>query len=78
MEFDICVEHAGENKCFPATFIRLGYQYRIVVQINKVEIIFERDEELQWRARTETPTQISKDTQELVKLVAIELEKQLL
>jgi hypothetical protein len=76
-ELEICVEHKGEKKCFPAVFSKTGYSYRITVTINEIPVIFEPDEEREWRARIETVTPENKDFYDLIKLVAAELHEQL-
>lgn len=76
-ELDICVMYKGEQQCFPAVFNRLGYTYRFTVNIKDVAVIFEPDEERQWRARTESGQSLDKDVIALIPLVAEEIEKQL-
>jgi len=71
---DICVEHRGQTKCFPAVFNKTGYSYRITVTVNDIQVIFEPDEERQWRARLENNTP-PKDFHELIPLIADELKE---
>ena len=73
----ICVEHNGQTKCFPAVFSQYGYSYRITITILGMNVIFEPDEERQWRARIENNTPMNKDVQELLPLIAAELHKNL-
>ncbi|MEP7259422.1 MAG: hypothetical protein ABI687_13565 [Flavitalea sp.] len=49
-DFDITVTYKGKQQIFPATFSRLGYSYKIFVSVNNSEIIFEPDEERNFRA----------------------------
>ena len=74
---EICIEHRGQTKCFPAAFSQFGYSYRITVDVFNTPVIFEFDEERQWRARLENITSPNKELQELVPLIAAELEKNL-
>ena len=53
-DFELPVEHGGATHLLKATLRQMGYTYRIIIHLNEQEIIFERDEEQQWRARTET------------------------
>ena len=69
---EICIDHAGKTKCFHAVFSRYGYSYRIVVDIKNIQVIFEPDEERQWRARVETGMP-DKETYELIPLLAAKL-----
>jgi hypothetical protein len=74
---EICVEHRGQTKCFPAVFSKYGYSYRITITILDTNVIFEPDEERQWRARIENNTPMTRDLQELVPLIAAELDENL-
>ena len=74
---EICVDHRGQSKCFPVTFRKFGYSYRITVIINNTEVIFEPDEERKFRARIDDHAKVTKEHQELIPLIANELEKQL-
>lgn len=76
-ELEICVIYKGEQQCFPAVFNRLGYTYRFTVNIRDVSVIFEPDEERQWRARTESGQALDKDVIALIPLVAEEIAAQL-
>lgn len=71
---ELCVEHGGELKCFPAVFSQYGFSYRITIDIKGTVVIFEPDEEREWRARIEdgTPT---KEATELIPLVAEKLKE---
>ena len=75
--FEICVEHHGQTKCFSAVFSQFGYTYRITITILDNDVIFEPDEERQWRARIENITSMNKELQELVSLIVAELDENL-
>ena len=72
---DICVEHRGQTKCFPSIFTQTGFSYRMTVTVHDTEVIFEPDEERQWRARLENNTTMNKEVQELIPLIADELKE---
>lgn len=77
--FDIDVVHKGKEFHFHARFLKYGYSYRIVVEVNGHEVIFEPDEERNFRARMEPHSGESKPQidLELVKLIGEELEQNL-
>ena len=74
---EICVDHRGQSKCFPVTFKKFGYSYRITVIANDTEVIFEPDEERNLRARIEDHSKVTKELQELIPLIGAALEKAL-
>ncbi len=49
--FDIPVTHAGKEYSFPAVLHQYGYSFKIEVDVNGVSILFEPDEERNWRAQ---------------------------
>lgn len=71
---DICVEHRGQTECFPAIFTQTAFSYRMTVTVHDIQVIFEPDEERQWRARLENNLQMNKELQELIPLIADELK----
>jgi hypothetical protein len=71
---DICVEHRGQTKCFPAVFTQTGFSYRITVTVNGIQVIFEPDEEREWRARVENNAP-AKHLHELIPLIAEQLKE---
>lgn len=48
--FDLPVEYNGKKLIFRARLLRRGYSYKIHVQVDRQEIIFEPDEERNFRA----------------------------
>ena len=48
--FEITVFYKGENLCFNARFIRYGYTHRIIVSLSGRDVVFEPDEEKNYRA----------------------------
>jgi hypothetical protein len=48
--FEIPVSFKGEDLLFPALLLNYGYSYKIEVEVNGTPILFEPDEDRQWRA----------------------------
>ena len=48
--FEIIVPYKGENLCFNARFMRYGYTHRIIVSVYGRDVVFEPDEERNYRA----------------------------
>lgn len=49
-EFDLPVLFRGEEKSFRARLLLYGYSYKIQVMVDDQPILFEPDEERNWRA----------------------------
>lgn len=73
--FDICVQNAGTEECFPSVFSTYGYSYRITVKIDDVDVIFEPDEERNFRGRIESNDRPTNRVLALVPLLGAEIEK---
>lgn len=54
--FDLPVNYNGEEMMLPSKLIRFGYSYTIEVQVNGTTVSFEKDEEGNWRALTNSHT----------------------
>jgi hypothetical protein len=76
-DFDITIEHRGASRTFQGRLGTYGWTYRIVVDIEGNEIIFEPDEEKNLRAILEPQKNVDERLRELVTLVGNELEKEL-
>jgi hypothetical protein len=76
-EFDLQIDYQGRVRVFPCRFAQLGYTYRFIVLIDGREVIFEPDEERNFRARMESPIEHDSSLREQIALVAAELNKQL-
>jgi len=50
-EFLITVKQGKEEISFPARLLQFGYSYKIEVDVNGAQVIFEPDEERNWRAQ---------------------------
>lgn len=53
--FVLPVEYQGEARDFDCELRVMGYTYKIAVQVNNAEILFEPDEEGYFRATTQAP-----------------------
>ncbi len=75
-EFELEVYHNNTQFLFPAQLIQMGYSYKIAVEVDGVKVLFEPDEERQFRALVE-----EKDRQSihvsLLQAIAIALHKAL-
>jgi hypothetical protein len=49
-DFDITVTFGGREWHFPARLLNYGYSYKIEVDIEDDKVLFEPDEERNWRA----------------------------
>lgn len=49
-EFELPVEFGGKELSFPARLQQLGYTYRVTVTLEHGLLLFEPDEERNWRA----------------------------
>lgn len=76
--FDITVAFKGTEHQFPAELRPFGFSYRIWVKVGEAELLFEPDEERNFRAilHNEIPHHRQPDPA-LVAAIAAELESQL-
>jgi hypothetical protein len=51
--FNLPIEYNGREIILPGTLKRRGYSYKIHIEVNEQEIIFEPDEERNFRAISE-------------------------
>ncbi len=74
--FDLPVEYQGRETMYPARLVKRGYSYKIHVEADGQEVIFELDEERNFRAIFESadkkPIRL-----EIVKAIGEALEKHL-
>jgi hypothetical protein len=52
--FELPVKFGERELTFPAQLLKMGYIYKIEVQVQGIQVIFERDEERNWRALTQS------------------------
>lgn len=76
--FDLVVMYKGVEHLFPAELRPFGFTYKIWVKVGEAELLFEPDEERNFRAllHNEIPFHSHPDP-ELVAAIATELETQL-
>jgi hypothetical protein len=74
--FTFSVLHNNQVKEFEAQFQQYGYSYRITIPVNGVDVIFEPDEERNYRAVISNINDNKKDVDtKLVQAIAIKLEE---
>ena len=49
-EFQLPVTFNNKELTFPARLLNYGYSYKLEVDIDGIKVLFERDEERNWRA----------------------------
>jgi hypothetical protein len=72
-QFDLPVKYKGGELMLPSRLVQMGYTFKIYVQIEGVEVIFEPDEEKNFRAIVESSVKALNP--ELVKAAAQGLEE---
>jgi hypothetical protein len=75
--FDLPVLYKGKEMHFPARLLSMGYIYKIEVDVHGQSIVFERDEERNWRALMD-PSIHSSDSKtdiELLKMIGQTIEE---
>ncbi len=76
--FTLAVLYKGEQKIFDAELRVMGYTHKIAININDAELLFEPDEERNYRAVVcEADINKNRIDIELIKLIAAELETNL-
>ena len=74
--FNLPVEYKGREIILPSRLVRRGYSYTIIVEVDQQEIIFEPDEEQNFRAIQENQSGKSISL-EMVRAIGEALEKHL-
>lgn len=72
--FELPVQFKGHERLLPARLVRFGYSYRIYVQAGDAEILFEPDEERNFRAMVEDAVARDKIDVELIRAIVEALE----
>lgn len=75
-EFDIAVDFHDNQLTFPAKLLVMGYTYKIEVEVNETKVLFEPDEERNYRALVEDADHHSINV-ELLGAIAAALHKAL-
>lgn len=76
--FYLTVKHKGKEKDYEAQLVMTGYTHKFVVQVDDVELWYERDEEGAYRAilpPTVTDKQAASLDKELVQIIANKIEQ---
>lgn len=73
-DFELPVSFKGKEWLFPARLIHFGYGYKLEVEVEGVLLVFERDEERNWRAISDASTADKKISIELAKQVGQAIE----
>ena len=76
-EFQLPVSFNNKELIFPARLLNYGYSYKLEVSIDDTKLLFERDEERNWRALIsyEDIMADKKISVELVKAIALSIEE---
>lgn len=74
--FDLPVMYKGHEVVLPSRLVQRGYSYAIYVEVEGVEVIFEPDEERNFRAIFDSHS-ASPVTRDIVEAIMVALEKHL-
>lgn len=56
MSFDLPVMYKGEERTYPTRAVIYGYAYRFYILVDGAELVFEKDDEQQFRVLQENPS----------------------
>lgn len=76
MEFELPVSYNGHELLFPGQLHLFGYTQKIEVLVNDISVMYERDDERNWRAIVD-PTELEKNKQiktDLLQAIADSIE----
>lgn len=76
MDFELPVSYNGEELCFPGQLHQYGYSHKIEINVNGISLLFERDEERNWRVIV-NPAELEKNkliNTELLQAIAGSIE----
>jgi hypothetical protein len=71
--FELAVTIGGEEKTFSGRLVTFGYSYKFYIRVEGTELIFERDDERQYRVLSEQPDTVA--SAELLQAIINSLEK---
>lgn len=70
--FELPVDYLGKQLLLPARLLSFGYAYKIEVEAESVLLVFERDEERNWRALLPSGVAVSRPPDERLLAAIIE------
>jgi hypothetical protein len=76
-DFQLPVSFKGNELLFTARLLHMGYVNKIEVEVNEVSVMYERDDENQWRALVQ-PADLEKNKSisvELLQAIAQSIEQ---
>lgn len=73
--FELPVDYQGREIVLPGKLTRRGYSYQLHIEVEGVEIIFEPDEERNFRAMIDHPDAQKKINIDLVRAIGEALDK---
>ena len=73
--FTIEIEHNGKKQSFSGELRQLGYTYKLFIDVNGVEVIFEPDEERNYRVIITNQQDADKFDKVLLQKIVDELKK---
>ena len=77
-DFFILVIHKGKEVKFPAKLVVYGYSYRILVEVYGTEVMYEPDEEKNYRATIDPQQKVGSTLdKELLKAIAEVIEQRM-
>jgi hypothetical protein len=75
-EFEIAIDYKGETHTFPAKLLVQGYTHKIAVDVFGTEVLFEPNEERNYRAVVNEEHVRKQPDLQLLKAIAEKLERQ--
>jgi hypothetical protein len=76
-DFELPVDYKGKEILFTARLLQQGFSYKIEVDVTTTKLLFEKDDQGDWRviANTEQESAYGKTDVELLKAIAASLEQ---
>ncbi len=75
--FTLEINYQGKKKIIEGELRQLGFTHKIYMMVNEIEVIFEPDEERNYRVIIEKPGDVDKIDKDLVRIIKDELESAL-
>ncbi|MBL7736456.1 MAG: hypothetical protein JNL51_13430 [Chitinophagaceae bacterium] len=73
--FELPVDYKGGEIVLPGKLVRRGYSYRLHISVEEVDVVFEPDEERNFRAIIDNPDLQGKINIDLVRAIGEALDK---